>query len=88
MDERLAQLEQDIAAIKERNRRVEEDKAWERSPVRIVSIAVITYVLAVIGMLIIEVPNYCYAALVPAIGFVLSTLSLRRIITKALPGKR
>jgi hypothetical protein len=88
MDERLAQLEKDIADIKERNRRVEEDKAWERSPLRIASIAIITYVLAVIGMLIIEVPNFYYAALVPATGFVLSTLSLRKIIKGSWPRKR
>ena len=37
-DERLTKLEKDIAAIQERNRRVEAGKAWETSAFRIPTI--------------------------------------------------
>jgi hypothetical protein len=39
------EIEQRLAAIEERNRRVEEDKAWERSVVRRAVICVLTYVV-------------------------------------------
>ena len=44
----MATIKQDIRSIKERNARVEADKAWETSMTRKVLIAVLTYALVVL----------------------------------------
>ncbi len=41
MEEKLQKLEKEVAAIKERNLRVEADKAWETSSFRIFSFCTI-----------------------------------------------
>ena len=76
MEERIQQLEREVQALKERNRRVEAEKGWETSYFRIFSIALITYVVAAIVLYLIGIENYLLAALVPVLGYVLSTLSL------------
>ncbi len=68
--------ESEIKSIKERNARVELDKAWETSFIRRAIIAVGTYVLAAVFLLIIKVENPFLAALIPVFGFLLSTLTL------------
>ncbi len=75
MDE-LSEIKIEIAAIQERNRRVEVDKAWERSGFRIVSITVTTYIVALLVMHTIGVQNYFLNALIPTVGYLLSTQSL------------
>jgi nicotinamide riboside transporter PnuC len=72
-------LEQRIAAIEERNKKVEADKAWETSWVRRLSIAVMTYAVIVIYLHIIHNNAPFINAAVPVVGFILSTLVLRRI---------
>jgi uncharacterized membrane protein YiaA len=72
----LEQFKTDIDKIKERNRRVEADKAWERSKTRIFSITAITYIVASIVLYMIGVSNYLLGALIPTVGYFLSTLSL------------
>jgi len=69
-------LDQELQAIKERNRRVELDKAWETSWTRGISISVLTYIVALIWLIMIHEPKAELKALVPVAGFVLSTLSL------------
>ena len=66
----------DIESIKERNRRVEADKAWETSTMRRGIIAVLTYLIIVIFLYAIEAPRPWLNALVPTAGFILSTLTL------------
>ena len=66
----------EIELIKERNRRVEIDKAWETSKTRRTVIALMTYFVIVIFLYIIDVANPWLIALVPTIGYVLSTLTL------------
>ena len=68
--------EAEIEKIKSRNRRVEADKAWEVSAERRLIIALGTYVIAYVLFLTISAPNPHLAALVPAVGFLLSTLTL------------
>ena len=68
-----------IERIHERNARVEADKAWEQSLTRIASVAVITYLCAAFVLWTIGIPNYLLSAMVPVIGFVLSTQSLPSI---------
>ena len=69
-------LEQEIAQIKERNARVETDKAWERSWTRRLFIAAVTYLIASIWLVLIHDTSPFLKALVPAAGYLLSTLSL------------
>ncbi len=79
MEERIQKLETEIQVLKERNQRVELDKAWERSNFRVFSICVLTYIVAVVFLLIIKNENPFVNALVPALGFYLSTQSLPMI---------
>lgn len=73
-------LEKEIAAIKARNKRVETDKAWETSWTRRLCIMVLTYVVVVFySATISQVSNVFLSSLVPVMGFLLSTLSLRLI---------
>ena len=69
-------IDQDIADIKSRNARVEADKAWETSTMRKICILIITYVVATCVMGAINVPQPYLNALIPTLGFYLSTLSL------------
>lgn len=77
--ESFEQLEKKISAIERRNERVEADKAWETSTFRILSITAMTYVIASIVMWQIDVPRPYLNALIPTIGFYLSTQSLPAI---------
>ena len=65
-----------IQEIKERNKRVELDKARETSFTRRSVIAVITYGVATLFMYRIGIPDPYLNAFVPTGGYILSTLSL------------
>jgi hypothetical protein len=69
-------IEAEIEDIKLRNRRVEADKAWETSNVRRAIIFIGTYIATYLVFLLIDAPNPHLAALVPAVGFLLSTLTM------------
>lgn len=75
-DERLQHLEQQLEIIHQRNARVEADKAWEASPMRIGTICGITYLVATILLYVIGAHRFWLDALVPTFGFFLSTQSL------------
>lgn len=73
-------LEKEIKDIKERNKRVEKDKAWEVSWTRRICIMILTYIVVVVYSYIIRKENNIFlSSLVPVIGFTLSTLSLNLI---------
>lgn len=72
-------FEQEIIEIKERNRRVEADKAWEVSWARRASIAVMTYIVAAVWLVLINDTRPLLKALVPAFGYLLSMVPLREI---------
>ena len=74
MDE-LEQIKKDIREIKERNARVEADKAWETSLFRKVLVAVLTYAVIVLFFIFAGLPPFINA-IVPTVGFALSTLSV------------
>jgi hypothetical protein len=76
MEEQLQNLKEDIEEIKQRNTKVEADKAWEVSIFRKISIALITYIIASIIMYFIGVDNFLLNALIPTLGYILSTMSL------------
>jgi hypothetical protein len=75
MDE-LKKIKEELREISQRNKRVEADKAWETSVFRVVSITLITYIIAVAVMWGIGVENPWTGALIPTIGYFLSTQSL------------
>jgi hypothetical protein len=72
-------IEEELTAIKERNWRVEADKAWETSGMRIFSIMIITYMIAALVLYFIGASNWPLGALVPTAGYFLSTQSLPAI---------
>ena len=74
------ELENEIAKIKERNKKVELDKAWETSSIRKTCICILTYIVVVIySHLINKISNIWFSSLVPVIGFTLSTVSLKLV---------
>ena len=74
------ELEKEILKIKERNAKVELDKAWETSFTRKICICILTYIVVVIySHLINKISNVWLSSIVPVIGFTLSTLSLKII---------
>lgn len=81
MEDRFNKIERDLILIRERNSRVEEDKAWETSLFRKVAISLLTYIVMVIFMLSINNDNLFLNATIPTLAFFLSTLSLSFIKT-------
>jgi hypothetical protein len=75
----ISEIEKEIAAIKERNKRVELDKAWEGSTLRIFLLSLITYILVVIVLFVIKNSKPFLNALIPTLGYFLSTQSLHFI---------
>lgn len=69
-------LEKRIEAIEVRNARVEQDKAWESSWTRRVSIAILTYIVVWLYLAFVVHVDPWLNALVPVGGFLLSTLAL------------
>ena len=76
LEEKIAKLENKIKTIEERNKRVEADKAWEISWIRKIIIAILTYLIIVSFFLVNNLPNPFVNAIVPTLGFILSTLTL------------
>lgn len=73
-------LELEIEKIKERNQKVELDKAWETSWTRKICICILTYIIVICYSYLIRMyNNILLSSLVPVIGFTLSTLSLKYI---------
>lgn len=69
-------LHQELAALRERNRRVELDKARETSLFRRSLIMGFIYTVAVLFMFIAHLEKPWPGALVPSLGYLMSTLSL------------
>ena len=72
----MMNIEQRVQKIEERNKAVEGDKAWEGSWARTLILTLFTYVVAAKFLWAIGVPNFYIAALVPAGGFFISTLTM------------
>lgn len=69
-------LEKRVTAIEKRNDKVEGDKAWETSVTRKVLLVIFTFLAIALYLEAIGVANSWMNAVVPAIGFLLSTLTL------------
>lgn len=72
----LEVLQKEVEQIKRRNERVEIDKAWETSWIRKLFLILFTYISISLYMWIIGVIDPWLNAVIPSIGFLLSTLTL------------
>jgi hypothetical protein len=70
------ELEKEINKIKERNKKVEADKAWETSWARRIILAILTYIVIVIFFYVASLPKPFLNSIVPTLAFVLSTLTM------------
>lgn len=68
--------EQRLARIEERNLRVEDNKAWETSWTRRLSIMALTYVVVAAYLQFVVHVEPWINALVPVMGFLLSSLTI------------
>lgn len=70
-------IEDEISKIKERNKSVETDKAWEVSMTRRLTICVLTYLIILLyNWLLATKMNIFLTSAIPIIGYYFSTLSL------------
>jgi len=69
-------LEERLERLEARNLRVESDKAWETSWTRKLGIMVLTYVTVIFYLRFVVHIDPWINALVPVIGFFLSTLTI------------
>ena len=79
MEQKIKELENKIEKIEERNKRVESDKAWETSNLRKILIIALTYIFAVLYLTIADTTNPYFGAVVPCVGFYLSTQTINII---------
>jgi len=69
-------FEKRLAAIEKRNRRVESDKAWETSNARRILLVSFTYLSVGAYLQAVGIAQPWLNAIVPAVAFTLSTLTL------------
>jgi hypothetical protein len=72
----VEELKKEVEEIKKRNKDVEADKAWETSYARRGIVALFTYIAIGAYLRIINVPQPWLNAIIPAVAFMLSTLTL------------
>ncbi len=72
----LQELEKDLGKLKERNKNVEADKAWETSWARKIVIFLLTYAAITVYFSAVGLPDPFLNSFVPALAFVISTLTL------------
>jgi len=77
-----SELESRLAQIEKRNQSVERDKAWETSMLRRSLITVLTYFLVLLYLYITKSDRPYLTAVVPALGYFLSTLVLTQVKAK------
>ncbi len=73
---KLEELEKEIKEIKDRNEKVETNKAWETSGFRKILLFFFTYISLGLYMKAIGIDKPWLNAVIPSIGFLLSTLTL------------
>ena len=76
MNEDVEKVKREVDEIQKRNLRVEMDKAWETSLVRKALVTVLTYIVAVTFFYFARIKNPFLNAVVPTLGFIISTLSI------------
>ncbi len=79
LEKRVDGLEEEIEQIKDRNKKAEKDKAWEISWERRIAITVLTYIVIVIYFFAADLPDPFINSVVPAVAFVLATMTLPQL---------
>ena len=72
----LKDLEKELKLVKQRNNRVEADKAWETSKIRKMLVGLLTYVVIVVFFKVAGLPKPFINSVIPALAFLLSTLTI------------
>lgn len=72
----IEEIEKKLSVIENRNKKVEIDKAWETSYFRRSLLVIFTYLSIGLYMWVIGVNNPMLNAVIPSLGFLLSTLTL------------
>lgn len=72
----ISDLEKEILSIKNRNKKVEIDKAWEISWTRKFLLIIFTYLAIGFYLRAINIDKPWLNAIVPSVGFLLSTFTL------------
>lgn len=74
--DKLIELENRLIKIEERNKKVELDKKWEGSFTRRILLMIFTYLAIFLYFTAIGIKQAYLSAVVPTVGFLLSTLTL------------
>lgn len=72
----MENLDERVQKIEERNKRVESDKDWEQSWTRRGLLAIFTYLAIALYLWAIDISRPWLNAVVPAVAFMLSTLTM------------
>lgn len=72
----ITDIKKRLLKIEARNRRVELDKTWETSWMRRLLILIFTYVLIGFYMNAVNIDHPWLNAVIPSLGFLLSTLTI------------
>lgn len=72
----IKNLEKEIEIIKNRNKRVEADKAWETSRFRLVVLSVITFIFSMAVLYFVKTEEYLLSAFSSTAGLIISSQSL------------
>ena len=72
----ITDIKKRLLKIEARNRRVQLDKTWETSWVRRLLILIFTYVLIGFYMNAVNIDHPWLNAVIPSLGFLLSTLTI------------
>ena len=73
---KLGNVEKRIRSLEDRNKRVESDKLWEISYTRRILLALFTYLAIGIYLNALKIIHPWLNAIVPAVAFMLSTLTM------------
>lgn len=69
-------VEEEINALKARNARVDREKAWEVSAIRRICLLTLIFCVAWAFLAFLGIERAAFMALVPTLGYGISTLSL------------
>lgn len=73
VEEQIQDLKDQVEKIKQRNKRVEADKAWEISKTRTAFISAATFILIYIFMLLVKAEHPFLNSLISVVAYWLST---------------
>jgi len=79
VEARVLTLEEQVQKLNLMQKYDELKSKWDRSLVRIIYVSTTTYLFVAVFMFILEVDNYLVNALIPSLGYILSTQTLPSI---------